>query len=246
MRNLILFGMLVLFLVAVQFASAQSVDDIISKNVNARGGQAKLDSIKSVYMEGTREMMGTEVDVNLTKEQGKLSRTEFEIAGSKGFLLITNKGAWSYFPMHSQEVTKFPDSAAAAMQSELDIAGPLVDYIAKGNKAELLGKDTLDGNENYKIQITTAAGKEITYWIDAKTYLISQTSQKGGGMFGGGRKNGNDEVTLQYKDYSPVDGIQFAHSIITKAPGSPADGTAMTFDKIEINPPVDPKLYNPE
>jgi hypothetical protein len=242
MKNLVLFGLLVLFLVAAQFTSAQTVDDIINKYIDARGGKDKLDSIKSIYMEGTREMMGNEIAVRVTKEQGKLSRTEFDLGGTTGFVLITDKEAWTYIPMRSPTPTKLPDDAVASMQTELDIPGPLVDYAAKGNKVELIGKDTLDGNENYKIKLTTNTGKEITYWIDTKTYLVNQTSQKGGGMFGGGRKNGDDEVTVIYKDYSPVNGILFAHTTETKTNAGTGNG-GTTFDKIELNQPVDPKLY---
>ena len=245
-----IFGLLVMLLVAAQFATGQSVDDVINKYIDARGGKDKLDSVKSIYMEGTREMMGNEITIRITKEQGKLSRTEFDMGGTTGFVLVTNKDAWTYIPMRSPDPVKLPDDAVASMQIELDIAGPLVDYIAKGNKVELIGKDTLDGNENYKIKLTTATGKDILFWIDSKTYLLTQTSQKGGGMFGGGgRKNGNgdNETTVVYKDYSAVDGIQFPHTIETKmAGGNNAGGGAATFDKIEINQPVDPKLYKPQ
>lgn len=58
MKNLILFGLLIILLVVVQFASGQTVDEVIEKYEKARGGREKLNSIKSIYMEGSREMMG--------------------------------------------------------------------------------------------------------------------------------------------------------------------------------------------
>ena len=245
-----------MFLIAAQFASGQSVDDIIQKYVDARGGKDKLDSIKSIYMEGAREMMGNEVTVKVTKVKDKLSRTEFEMGATSGFTLITDKEAWRFIPMRSQSPEKLSDEEAASMQTDMDIEGPLVNYIAKGHKVELIGKDTLDGNENYKIKLTTKEGNEIMYWIDAKTYLVTQTSQKGGGMFGGGRRNGDNngnapktpgDLITMYKDYSAVDGIQFAHTVDVKmSNGNGHGGGGTTFDKIELNGPVDPKLYKPE
>ena len=252
MKSLILFSLFILFLVSVQFASAQTVDEIIDKYMAARGGKEKLLSIKTIYLEGSREMMGNEVAVKVTKEQGRLSRTEFEMGGTNGFMLVTDKEAWSFIPMRSPTPTKLPDEALAGMQTELDIAGPLVDYVAKGNKAELSGKETVDGVECFKIKLTTKAGKEINYWIDASTYLVTQSSTKGGGMFGGGggrRAEGAApaEVITVYKDYKAVDGIMFPHSIETKNPAGPGrTGGGTTFDKIELNKPVDAKLYKPE
>lgn len=250
MKTIILLGLLILFLVSVQFAAGQTVDEVIDKYVAARGGKEKLGSIKSIYMEGSREMMGAEVTVKITKEQDKLSRTEFEMAGSTGYFLITDKEAWTLIPMRSPTPSQVPADAIASLQIETDIAGPLVNYISKGHKAELIGKDTLNGNMAYKIKLTTKTGKEINYWIDATTYLVVQSSAKGGGMFGGGRRQGGAngepaEVITLYKDYKDVGGVQFAHSIETKmAGGEGRGGGGTTFDLIELNKPVDPKLYN--
>ena len=247
MTNLVLFGLLIIFLVAVQFASGQTVDDVIEKYEKARGGKDKLLAIKSIYMEGSREMMGTEVAVKITKEQAKLSRTEFEMGGNNGFMLVTEKEAWSFIPMRSPIPTKMPDEALAGMQTELDIAGSLVDYVAKGNTTELLGKDTVDGNTCYKIKLTTKAGKEIKYWIDASTYLITQSSAKGGGRRPGNAGATETEIITTYADYKAVDGIMFAHNFETKnATGQGRAGSGTTFDKIELNKPVDTKLFKPE
>ena len=247
MTNLVLFGLLIIFLVAVQFASGQTVDDVIEKYEKARGGKDKLLAIKSIYMEGSREMMGNEVAVKITKEQGKLSRTEFEMGGTNGFMLVTEKEAWSFIPMRSPAPNKMPDEALAGMQTELDIAGPLVDYVAKENTTELLGKESVDGNTCYKIKLTTKAGKEIRYWIDASTYLITQSASKDGGRWAAEAGGNETEIFTIYADYKAVDGIMFAHNIETKnltEQGTSNGGT--TFDKIEINQPIDARLFKPK
>jgi hypothetical protein len=258
MRNLIILGLLVMFLVSVQFAAAQTVDEIIDKYILARGGLDKLTGIKSIYMEGSREMMGNETMVKVIKEQGKLSRTEFEMGGSNGFTLVTEKEAWSYFPMRSQTPEKMPDEAATAMQTELDIAGPLVNYVAKGYLAELLGKDTLEGSPAYKIKLTSKAGVSSTYWIDASSYLLVRSTGTGSFMRGRRRNRDGEQAPQQpaadrgvpytiYENYKAVDGILFPHSIEMKTPGGEGRGAGgTTFDKIELNKPVDVKLYKPE
>ncbi len=248
MRNLVLFGLLIIFLVAAQFASGQTVDEVIEKYEKARGGNEKLIALKSIYMEGSREMMGAEVTVKITKEQGRLSRTEFEMGDKNGFILVTQKEAWSYIPMRSPTPNKLPDEALTGMQADMDIAGPLVDYVSKGHTAGLMGKDSVDGNLCYKIKLTTHAGKEIKYWIDAGTFLLTQSATKGSGLFGGGRKAAPDAETFTlYKDYREEEGIMFAHVIEIKTPnGEGRGGGGTTFDKFEINKPVDAKLYIPE
>ena len=249
MRALILFGLFVFFLVIVQFAQAKTVDDIIDKYLLARGGKDKLVSIVAIYMVGSREMMGNEVAIRVTKEQGKLSRTEFDAAGATGFMLITDKDAWNYFPMRMQEPAKMPEAAVAGMQTELDIAGPLVDYATKGHKVELVGKDSTDGIFTYKIKLTFIDGTQRNYFIDTSSFLLVKSSATiiARGRNDGAVKQGPAvETTTIYSDYKAIDGILIPHSIETSSPNGQGHGAGgTTFDKIEINQPVDAKLYKP-
>ena len=239
MKNIILFVLFILALVFFQFASAQSVDDIIGKYIDARGGIDKLNSIQSIYFEGTREMMGSEVLVKMTKAEGKLFRIDFEFGGNTGYTIVTQDKGWTYIPMRSDKVSEMPAAVLKSMQSQMDIAGPMVNYKAKGYQAKLDGKENIDGNEAYKIQLTSADGKVSTYYIDAKTSMLIQSKQTGEtGRNGEGAK----EVVTTFKDYTNVSGIMFPQTIVTDGG---MGGGAMTFDKIEINPAIDEKLYKP-
>ena len=92
--------------------NAQSVDDIIDQYIIARGGKEKLSSIKSVYFEGTRQMMGNEVQVKVTKVDGKLNRVDFEIGGNSGYTIVTPDKGWTYIPMRSDKPDEMPASKA--------------------------------------------------------------------------------------------------------------------------------------
>jgi hypothetical protein len=246
MKNLIPLGLLVMLLVAAQYSSAQTVDEVIAKYVNARGGKAKLLSVKTIYMEGIRQMMGTEHIVKVTKEQDKLSRIDFEMGSQNGFTLVTPTEGWFFVPFHSPNPLLLPADAVAGMQTDLDIAGPLVDYAAKGHQAELVGKDTANGDSCYKIKLTAHnTGKIIFYWIDTKSNLLVQSSQTSSGMFGSSsKKDPNAQIITLYKDYDAVDGIQFPHTIVLKASGGDNfGGGSTTFDKWQLNTPIDPSLY---
>lgn len=238
MKNIVIFVVFILSLVLVQFASAQSVDDIINQYITARGGKEKLASINSIYFEGTRQMMGNEVGVKVTKVQGKLNRIDFEMGGNTGYTIVTPDKGWSYIPMMSDKVNEMPEARVKAMQDQLDIPGALVNYADKGYKAALQGKETINGKEAWKIQLTNAAGKSTTYYIDTKTNLLIQTRQ-----IVEGRNNSQNEVITDFSDYKDVDGVMFPQTMTTEGSGQGAG--SMTFDKIEVNQPVDEKLYKP-
>jgi len=241
MKNIVIFVVFILALVFVQFANGQSVNDIIDQYITARGGKDKLTSIKSIYFEGTRQMMDNEVEVKVTKVDEKLSRVDFQVGGNTGYTIITPNKGWSYIPMRSDKVEEMPEARLKTMQDQMDIAGPLVDYAAKGYKASLQGKDTVSGKGAWKIQLTNDAGKTLTFYIDTKTNLLIQSKQM---MEGGGpNSNGPHEVITDYSDYKDFDGVMFPQTITTEGTGMGAG--AMTFDKIEVNKPVDESLYKP-
>jgi outer membrane lipoprotein-sorting protein len=240
MKNLLFFGLMIVAMVLVQFAQAQTVEEIADKYAEARGGKDKLLAIKTIYMEGAGQMMGNEIAVKVIKEQGKLSRSEFETGAGNGFRIVTEKEGWTMFSMRSTTPSAMPAEAVAAQQTELDIAGPLVDFNAKGHKAVLSGKENSgSGTECFKIKLTTSAGRETNYWIDAKTYLLVQSSQK---MTG--RGGAETEAITLYSDYKAVDGVLFPHTVESKGQGP--GGGSTTFDKVELNKPVDAKMYKPE
>ncbi|HMG82208.1 MAG TPA: hypothetical protein VK559_04165 [Ferruginibacter sp.] len=246
MKNLIPLGLLVMFLIAVQFSSAQTVDGIIAKYIDARGGKAKLLSVQTLYMEGIRQMMGTDHIVKVSKVQDKLSRIDFEMGTQNGFTLVTPTEAWFYIPFRSPNPFPLPADAVAGLQTELDIAGPLVDYAAKGHTVELVGKDTAYGGDScYKLKLTTKASKVIFYWIDIKSSLLVQSAQTSGGMFGASsKKDPAAPIYTLYKDYGAVDGIQFPHTVVIKTTsGENGGGGSTTFDKMQVNGPIDSSLY---
>lgn len=239
MKNIVLLVVFVLGLVFMQFVQAQTADDIINKYIDARGGKDKLKSLTSVYMEGSRQIMGNEVIVKVTTVQDKLFRTDFELGATTGFTIVTPTEGWSFIPMQSPKVEPIPADRLKGMQGQLDILGPLVDYAAKGNKVTLQGKETVDGKEAYKIQVILAGGKEIFYFIDAETDLVIQTRQQSPVR----GNNPTQELITNYSDYKSFDGIMFPQTI--SVPGSGMMGGTTTFEKIVVNKTIDESQFKP-
>jgi hypothetical protein len=240
MKIITLFVLFILALVFAQFANAQSVDEVINQYILARGGKDKINSVKTIYLEGTRQMMGNEVEVKVTKVDGKLNRVDFEFGGNSGYTIVTPDKGWTYIPMRSDKPEEMPAAQLKTAQSQLDIAGSLVDYASKGYTAALKGKETINGKEAYHIDLTSSGGKIFSYYIDTQSNLLIQIRQMSEGGPNGGEAK---EVITDLSDYKDVGGVMFPQTITTEGTG-PGSG-AMTFDKIEVNIPVDEKLYKP-
>ena len=208
MKNLIIFGIFILLLVCAQFAQAQTVDEVINKHVAALGGKEKLSKIQNVVMEGNLSVQGTEISLNLTQVNNKLNRQDINAMGMHGFDMMTATEGWQYMPFQGMQKPE-PKTAdeVKESQSDLDIAGPLVDYAAKGHKMELVGKEDVDGTECYKIKASLAGGKQLTLFIDPASSMIIRTKEK--------RKMNGQEMDLQtdFSDYKDVEGVKMPYSI---------------------------------
>lgn len=208
MKNLIVFAMLMLALVFAQFAQAQTVDEVIDKHVAAVGGKENLSKIQNVITEGSLTIQGADIGVTLTQVNKKLARQDISAMGMAGFDMLTDKEGWTYMPFNGmQKPEPKTDDDVKEGFSDLDISGPLVDYAAKGNKVELIGKEDVDGIECYKLKVTLASGRDETFFIDPASSLIirSKKMQKANGQ--------ENEVQTDYSDYRDVEGVKMPFSV---------------------------------
>ena len=223
---------------------AQTLDEVINKHITALGGKEKLATLQSVSMTGIADMNGNEVTTTITKVQDKLYRSESNFGmGSFTILVVPGKG-WALTPRSGGVFEPMQEDRAKGMQHQLDCAGPLVDYAAKGHQAELQGKEDVDGKACFKVKLTLKSGVEITYFIEEATGYILRETQKGGGMMGGGGGRpggGSGEMVTNYSNYEKTpEGFVFAMTITR------GFGGAMNIETITVNGAVDDKLYKPE
>lgn len=208
MKNLIIFSIFIMLLVFAQFAQGQTVDEVINKHIDALGGRENLNKIQNVVMNGSLSYQGIDVAMTFTKVQSKLNRQDIDANGMHGFDMLSDKDGWSYMPFFGMSAPEAKDAGEVkANQADLDIAGPLVDYVAKGHKTELLGKEKVNGTDCYKIKAILASGKTVFYFVNAETYLIDRVVDK--------RLVNGQETDAQsdFTDYKTVAGIKMAHSI---------------------------------
>ena len=131
--------------ITVLFASAlqaQTVDEIISKHIEAIGGKEKLSQVKSIYSEISMEVMGNQSPVTEYILEGKGFKSEAEFNGSKIISCFTDKGGWAINPMAgATDAQAMPDELYKAGRSQIYVGGALLDYASKGNTVELVGKE---------------------------------------------------------------------------------------------------------
>lgn len=232
MKTLIRGVLLLSATLGIVTTQAQSVDEIVGKHLDALGGKTVLNSIKSVYLESTVEIMGNEAPSTTYILNGKGYKNELDFNGAKIVQCVTDKGGWAINPMGGATTAQaLPADQLKSYQIQLNVGGPLMDYASKGFKAELIGKDSAA----YKIKLTTPDGIDIVYYIDMKTYLISKAVNK---LNMGGQQI---ETTAAFTDYRKTDvGYVIAYSQQLILPQITLN---ITNKKVEMNKEVDPAIF---
>ncbi len=226
----------IVFLLAIMGFSgvqAQTADEIVNKYVDAIGGKAKLDQIKSAYITGTTQMMGNGAQSKTSILEGKGFRLEYEANGQKVIQVFTDKGGWQINPMMGSTTPQpLPDEMYKGSRGQIFITGPLYNYAAKGNKVELVGKE---GND-YKLKITNTDSVETTVYLDGTTYYLTKLTRTANFM---GQAM---EMTIKFSDFKKTDfGVVFPY--LTEINIGGQFTITNTLDKIELNKPIDPAIF---
>lgn len=214
--------------------AAQTVDEIIAKNIAAKGGIDKVKSVTSVRVTGRIVLgQGLEAPIVLEMQRPNARRMDLTVQGmvlSQGF---DGKKAWIINPLQG---IKVPQEMSAeeqqTIEEQADIDGPLIDYKMKGHSVDLLGKEKVDGSDAYKLKLTMKTGTVRTMYIDATRFLEVKEESK---RTIGGREVEGETI---YSDYKAVAGMMYPHSIDNVQKGNP-QREKVIIEKIEINVPLD-------
>lgn len=218
-------------------ASAQSVDEIIAKNVQARGGLDKLKSVKSLRTTVKFSDGSFRAEVRQENKRPGKVREEFIVQGMAQIQAYDGKTGWQISPFSGR---KDPDLLSQDDMKSLivdgDIDGPLVDYKEKGHKAELVGHDSMEGTDCFKIKLSMKNGDVRYYYLDTDSYLELkvevQTTIRGA----------LQESELYYGDYEQVNGVYYPFAVEQAQKGS-SSRQQLSVEKIEQNVDLDDALF---
>ena len=227
-----------LLLVAPCAARAQTLDEIVARHVEARGGRAALAALRSVRMSGRAiGPNGREAVVRREIARPGRIRTEFVFQGTTGVYAWDGAAGWRVSPLDGGfEPEPLPDDEAAATAEQADLDGPLVDWKVKGGSLALVGSETLPGGDARHLRLTLRSGAVRELWLDAKSGQLVRTLTT--------RKRRGGDVSLEtlFGDFRPTDGVAFPRSIGIGVPGHPQQ-LRIHVDSVETNVSLDESRF---
>jgi hypothetical protein len=220
-------------LLTASVAGAQTLDEVVRRYLEARGGLARLRAVQSLRLTGTMELPGVAAPFVLELKRPDKMRTEFTVEGQKGVRAWDGRTAWEQLPLPGEPPRLMgPEEATEARaQADVDLS-PLVDAAAKGLTVELEGRDRLPGGDTWRLVVRGNDGPPRTLHLDAKTHLVVETVDR--------RKVDGQEVEFvtEIGDYRTVGGLVFPHRMEVGPRGRP-ERQRLVVRKIEIDPPLD-------
>lgn len=214
-------------------AKAQTVDEVIAQNVQAHGGAEKLKSVRSLRTTAKFSQGSFRADFRQENKRADKVREEFIIQGLTQVQAYDGKTGWQISPFGGRkdpELLSQDDLKSLVVDADID--GPLVDYKEKGHKAELVGHDSMEGTDCFKIKLSMKNGDVRYYYLDADSYLELklevQTTIRGA----------LQENELYFGDYEQVNGIYYPFAVEQAQKGS-SSRAQISVEKIEQNIPLE-------
>ncbi|HEX2443329.1 MAG TPA: hypothetical protein VHJ77_05245 [Vicinamibacterales bacterium] len=221
-------------------AAAPTVNDIVARHIEARGGYERIKAIQTMKITRTVVTQFAELEVVILRKRPQSMRVEQTAPGQPPVLrAVTPDAAWDF--AGGRLTNRTAQAAAETRELDADFDGLLVDWKDKGHTVELAGRETLPGADAFKLVVKTKNGATRTIYLDASTYL--ERRQIGSMTLPPDRKANVEIDVLGYKE---AGGVKFPADIQEERTGAGPVQTIVVYTKaIEVNVPIDDAIFAP-
>lgn len=220
---------------AGQEQGTPSADEIVAKNIAAKGGADKLKSIDTVRITAAATVQGTVTPMVIELKRPNLRRQEVTLNGQKVVQTFDGTNGWLLNPSLGAQAVQMPAMQSAAMKEESEFDSPLLDYKAKNVKVALVGTEDVEGRQAYHLKVTTKDGASRDYYLDANTGLEFRVD-------GPIQQNGiRGTLSVSMSDYRDVEGVKMPFSLKQSLNGQPV--ADLRVSTVELNVPLDASLF---
>ena len=228
------------------WAQAQTADDLVAKNLAARGGADRLAAIHSMVSRGELRFPG---DFKLAYKEtrarvggGADNCAVRDDASLQGLTLVQawdGTSGWRINPFEGRkDAERMGADEARELADEGSIDGALLSARVKGSQVDYLGREDIDGTDAYKLRVSQTDGTVFTYWLDPDAFLEIKMLERR--TIRGAEK----ETETDLGDYERVGGVYFPFSIVTgPKDAADSDKEVITIASADANVPVPPETF---
>lgn len=217
---------------------AQTVDELVAKNVDARGGAEAWRGVSSLTLTGRMEVgQGVYVPYVLEQKRPNKMRLEFVFDGETAVQCSDGDRGWKLEPFLGRTAPRpMSDKEAREAADTADPYGLLFDYAARGHTVELVGREAVLGRDAFKLKVTLPGGTVRWVYLDADSGLELKIEAL--------RTIGGKELVVGtfLDNWRTTDGLLIPHRQQTQAEGEESPHV-LTVETVRVNPPLDDSRF---
>src|SRR5437867_11230607 len=215
----LIFAALITPIIFAQDKTQLTADELVGKNIEAKGGATALHDLQSLRLTG-KLLVPQQGQIELAYMQIKKRpdevRTEASLQGMTQIEAYDGKEGWKVSPFFGR---KDPERMSAddvkALVEDTALGGPLADWKAKGSTIEYLGTEDVDGTPAHKLKVTRKNGDVSFVYLDPDHFLeiriVTQRTLHGA----------HEEIETDFGDYEKAGDVFVPTSIEVGHKGSP-------------------------
>jgi len=233
-----------LLLAVLSPASAETAQELVTKNLAARGGAEKVAAIHSYVTKGELRFPG---DFKLAYTETRAcsdpktcsDRVDASLQGLTLVQAYNGKLGWRINPFEGRkDAAQMGTDEARSLADEAIIQGALLSAALRGSAVDYLGREDIDGTLTYKLRVSQKDGTVYTYYLDPDVFLEIKVLERRT------IRGSEQETETDLADYELVNGVYFPFSMSSGPRNSaPSDKQVITVKSAEANVPVDPGIF---
>lgn len=231
MKKLILFVAAVL---AVSVISAQSLEDIVKKYSSAIKAD-QLSKVNTIKISGKMSAMGMEMPMTMFMKNPNKIKVVYSFNGQEIVSAFDGEKGYMINPMTgSANPVELTGDQLKQVQNSNVFTNEMLNYFKNG-KLSLEGEESVGGKPAFKVKAVPEGANPVYMFVDKGTYLLVKTTTKVEQM------GTSMDVESLMTDYTDTDGVVMPKKTTASANGMEA--AVITFDKIEVNIPIEDSIF---
>ncbi|MBT8273712.1 MAG: outer membrane lipoprotein-sorting protein [Bacteroidia bacterium] len=245
MKTLKILSALFIFCFALTL-NAQTAEEIVDTFIENIGGNEAWSKIQSMQVTGIGRQQGVDYPFVATMMRDGRTLIDVDLQGTSFIVeAFDGENAWSMnFQTQKAEAADSEASMNYKNEASDQIPNAFFDYKKKGYKVELVGKDTWEGTEVFKLKLIkqpimvdgVAEENVDLYYFDTENFvpIASETVVKSGPA-----KGATAQTVMS--DYQEVDGVYIPFTVIEKLNGQV--NLEMLYKEVVFNADIDESIF---
>lgn len=188
--------------------NAQDIQEIIKRNIDARGGLTLLEKLKTQIIDAEIDGQMGKIPMTIYVKDEVGFRQEFELMGMKNYMTVFKSEGTLMMPSQGMKSPqKMDDKMLDAMRRNMNVKG---DFLNPKStlRYELHGTEIINGEENFRVAAINENGRPSFMFFSKSSYLKTRETVV--------NDETGEEITIDFSNYRKTpEGYTMPYSMTT-------------------------------